>query len=876
MRVWRYLPIALAVVLSVAPGSVIAAESNTSARRYVFRIPRQSLDAALKTLAAQSGLQIARFSDSAKDDVQVGPVTGRFTVGQALASLLQPIGFISMPLNERGYIVLAAADVANLQLAANAGNDSAAAAGSAAQDGNSPSAAEPAARGNAPVRPPQSPRDGSANMAAAEARIRGATEEIIVSAQKRNERLQDVPVSLTSMEPAALARRGKGRMEDYFSAVPGLNFTAVSGGQQTLAIRGLVTTALSNTTVAVTIDDVPFGSSTFMGLGSTSYPDIDPSILGRIEVLRGPQGTLYGASSIGGVIKFLTADPTDAFSGKVRIGSQAVEHGGTGFSASGAVNLPLSAAFALQASGFSRQDPGYICNVAAGERDVNQVVTKGGRIAALWRLSDAATLKLNALLQNADGNGTASVDLDLDSKPAFGDLRQSRLPGTERYRIETRLYSASLTASLDTFDLTATTGYGSIGFAQNIDYSRAAPLLTEQLFGVAGASLPTHVKTDRFTQEVRLASHADGKFEWLAGGFFNDERSPYRSAFVANERDTGRVAGTMAYYDVLSRLTEYSLFGNLTVNLPAHFDVQLGARQARIRQRYAEVDTGPLLESLGQESPTVVPTARTHGNAFTYLVTPRFRLSPETMLYARFASGYRPGGPNINAAASDNPASFEPDKTYSYEVGAKGAVLDGALTFDSSIYYIDWKNVQIQLGNQATFSVYTANAGSARSMGAELSLRARPVADLTIDALFGFNDAEVTGDFPADADAIAARGDRLPFSSRFAGTVSIDREIPLGHSVGFVGGGVSYVGARRGEFATDISPARSSFPSYVQVDLRCGMRGASWAVDLFLDNVTDERGILGGAAPGAGVAGTGANVTYLRPRTVGVSVDRKF
>src|SRR5580704_13705937 len=191
-------------------------------------------------------------------------------------------------------------------------------------------------------------------------------EEIVVTAQKREERQQDAPVPTTALGGQTLIDSNQLRLQDYYTSVPGLNLTNNGGGQSVVAIRGLTTGAGANPTVGIVVDDAPFGST--RSLAGSFAPDIDPGDLARVEVLRGPQGTLYGASSLGGLIKFVTADPsTDHLSGRVQTGISDVYNGNQlGYNVRGSINVPLSDAVAVRASGFTREDPGYIDNPSLG------------------------------------------------------------------------------------------------------------------------------------------------------------------------------------------------------------------------------------------------------------------------------------------------------------------------------------------------------------------------------------------------------------------------------------------------------------------------------------------------------------------------------
>ena len=258
-------------------------------------------------------------------------------------------------------------------------------------------------------------------------------------------------------------------------------------------------------------------------------------------------------------------------------------------------------------------------------------------------------------------------------------------------------------------------------------------------------------------------------------------------------------------------------------------------------------------------------------------MTPRFKITPDLMLYARFASGYRVGGPNYIAALSRVPLTYGPDKTNNYELGIKGNLFDRALTFDASAYYIDWRHIQLYLFNPTTFGTYYANGGNAKSQGLEASVQARPIHGMTLGASASLIDAVLTQDFPATANAIGTAGDRLPYSARLSGSLSVDQDMALtARWTGFVGALFSYVGARQGEFATPYSPNapnRVLFPPYGELNLHAGARSDSWTLSLFANNVANRRGMVGG---GYGYADSGLR-RGLHPAAHGRAVgDQDF
>jgi iron complex outermembrane receptor protein len=693
-----------------------------------------------------------------------------------------------------------------------------------------------------------------------------ALEEVLVTAQKRTERLQDVPVPVTALSADTLAVRNQTRMQDYFADVPGLNLSSAGNGQKSLSIRGLTagSAAGGSPTVGVTIDDVPRGFSTAPAFSSSLYEDLDPSDLERVEVLRGPQGTLYGAASIGGLIKFVTTDPSTAgFAGRMQTQVTSVD-GELGYGLRGAVNIPVSDTFALRASGFTRRDGGYVENVTTGKSDVNQADVNGGRVSALWNPSESLSLKLSAMLQDTQADGSNEVDLNL------GGLRHARMPGSEGYDQKTTLYSAVLNAEFAGISLISVSGYGNYEFAHAGDNTAFYGGFAQDLFGVGGASLVDTIDSEKFSQEFRLTSPTGRKVEWLLGAFYTHEKTAAHQSLLANNPTTGAVVGSQVEIDFPTSFFERAVFGDITVHLSDRFNVQLGARFSENRQRYDEIDDGPLFGGV-----FITPTRRTKARANTFLFTPQFKVSEDLMVYARFASGYRAGGPNANVPGNPGfPINYEPDKDYSYDVGIKGQFLDNRLTFDAAAYHIDWKNVQIAVIDEATQFLIHTNGGRATSQGLELALQARPAQGLTIDATTTFGDAKLKDDLPPISTALGSAGDALPFSSRFSGSLSVDQEFALGGSwTGSAGGSIRRVGVRRGDFINSATAVRARLPSFTHMDLRAGARKDSLNVTLFLNNVGDKRGFIGRGADGPA---SPATALFIEPRTIGLSVSKEF
>jgi outer membrane receptor protein involved in Fe transport len=842
-------PIAVSLVAGVALLCPISrAEAGDPSRAVSVDIPAQPLEAALRLLARQGDVQIM-FAPGVAAGIEGPAVSGEMSVREALGQLLRATS-LRYEVADKDTIVIKAKS--------RPGASSA----------------------------PTSEGSAGANTGPLESSL----QEIVVTAQKRSERLQDVPIPVTVISSESLVGSGQLRLQDYYTRIPGLTVAPDDFGVATVTIRGITTGDNTNPTVGITVDDIPYGSSTALGNGP-EVPDFDPSDLSHIEVLRGPQGTLYGASSLGGLIKYVTVDPsTDAVSGRVEADLNDVYNGdGVGYGARAAVNVPLSDTVAVRASGFARRDAGYVNNVLTGQRGVNWGDAEGGRLSGLWRPEDGISLKINAMFENTTTHGSPNVEVGTGAVGAgagvttLGDLQQSNVRDIGGFAKRIQAYSAVFSADLGWATLKSLSGYSINQYSDSYDFSSTlGPLVQSGYpgtgfngFGVGGAPVFVEGKTDKFTQELRLANATGSQLEWLVGLFYNHENSPANENIVAADPYTGIGVAQFAHIVYPSTFEEYAGFADVTYHFTQAFSLQLGARESENHQSYTESYTGPYdLVAFGEPGPYVQPTVYSKDNSFTYLVTPELKLAPDWMVYARLASGYRPGGPNINGASTGLPSEYRPDTTRNYELGTKAAFLDRTLSVDASLYYIDWKDIQLSLTAPVTGLSYNANGSSAKSQGVEISVEEKPLKGTTLGAWVAFNEAELTQGFPASSSALGSAGDPLPYSSRFSGSLSLDQEIVLtGRVTGVAGATLSYVGDREGAFAAaGTANLRQDLPAYAKTDLRAGIKWDAWNINLFANNVADKRGLLNG---GLNTYNPNAFV-FIQPRTVGVSVARSF
>lgn len=694
-----------------------------------------------------------------------------------------------------------------------------------------------------------------------------AEPEIIVTASKREERLIDVPQSVSVLSGEALVESGSLQFRDYASSIPSLNFSTAGAGATQITLRGVTVGFDVGSTVGIYVDEVPYGSSTAFTQNGQSAFDAALFDVDNVEVLRGPQGTLYGASAMGGLIRYITKRPdAGEFGGELRAGVSETRHGGISYNIGAVANVPLvQDKLAVRASGFQTHDGGYIDNVALGKKDVNRSDTYGGRLDLLLLPADGLSIRITGFLQNISRGGEGTVDYDYSGGRSYGDLHQYR-PFSEPFEQRYRIVSATVGYDMPWATLTSISSYQTVRTDAVTDISAAyAPLLNAFGFGpYSGVSYSQAFSTDKFTQELRLSSTTSSRpFEWIIGGFYTHEKSANDQFFKLLDIGGAPAPNTLYNLSAPSKYEEYAAFGNLTWHITDKFDVTGGLRYARNNQLYTQFGSGFLIGS--------APPNRSHEGVVTYLANARYRFSDHATAYLRYATGYRPGGPNI-VLPGGNP-TFEADRLKSYEAGFKAETADRRFGIDVSGYYIDWNNIQLQSIVQG-FAVYVNSDSGAAIKGAELTLNARPADGLKLTTSLAYTDAYMS---KADPVLGAAKGERLPGSARFTASASADYQLPVAESVSpSIGVTFRHVGNRMISFDNSPGYPQYRLPSYQTFDLRAGLSVDAFhrnpvEVQFYVRNLLDKRGQLSVLRPEFG-----NRVAIVQPRTFGLSLSTRF
>ncbi|QGZ41323.1 outer membrane receptor protein involved in Fe transport [Pseudoduganella flava] len=687
------------------------------------------------------------------------------------------------------------------------------------------------------------------------------TEVVTVTATRRREPVRDVPLRVETLSAETLERSGAASLTDYVGSLPGVHVATDGGpGRGQVEIRGVGVGSQNAPTVGIYVDDVAFGSSTSFVGEAVAALDLSLLDLHHVELLRGPQGTLYGAGAMGGLLKYVTNDPdANRFSGKAGVAVRQSRRGALGHTENAVVNVPLSEGVAaMRFAAFNEHDGGYIRSVGRVTGDhVNDGDTRGARLSFLFDPSRDLRVRVTATQQNIERAGTGVMQYDIATgRPRYGDLTHW-LYRDEPYTIKTGLLSGDVEYNLGWARLNV------IGSAQRF---RARTMLdATDIVGSDGlnyGALDNNTRLDKRTAEVRLTS-GRGPFEWLVGYYHNKEtglrdQRLYAQLPDGTESDFVRSAQP-------SRFIENAFYGDLTWNPAPQWSFTVGARAARNRQVYGTLTNGVKdFESGGKDS------------SKTYLATARYSIDKVSSVYFRAASGYRPGGPNPPALDQNGqvvpgaPLQFEPDKLWSYEVGYKADLLDRRLAIEAALFDIRWDKLQQPIAVGAT--TLTGNAGKAESKGLEVALRWKVDDHFTLEGNLAYTDAKLTEDAPA----LGPSGARLPNSARLSSSVTGRYGFDVGGHAAYAGLTLRQVGQRNAGFdAPGTSVPNFRLPGYAMADLQAGIEVDGWQVGAFVRNLADKRAFSSADTALTAFAGP-LRVTPTQPRTVGMNLSREF
>jgi outer membrane receptor protein involved in Fe transport len=691
-------------------------------------------------------------------------------------------------------------------------------------------------------------------------------DEVVVTAQKRTEKLIDVPMSVTAISGESLQQEGAVSYGDYLPSVPGVAY-AKTGFLDKIFIRGLADAMSSqaNSTTGIYLDEANITEST------ASIGDVGTFDIARVEVLRGPQGTLYGDSSMGGTVRIITNKPDlNKFSAIVDASGSDTEHGGLNGDGNFVLNAPIidGVLGVRLAAGYSYND-GFINNIATGQEDINTVTTKRVRFLTEYDPLD----NLHMLL---------SYNY-VDSIQNYGPFEDRRLPKYDVSRLypESSDYRMNLVGLTVNYDFSWATLVSATNYLKKFNeyirdftnnYLSSIQPLYPNLPSNTGVGLTFSFPNTLFTEEVRLSSTTQGPFHWLVGGYYSDFHPPVGSQqFLTTSPITQGVdLGTNYQY---LRTREIAGFGEVTWSATDRLDLTAGARQFHFVVQDTSGADGPLN---GGYTPPLRQSSGEASHVLKFRVS--YKLSPDHLLYTQASQGFRPGGPAGPFSSEDTadlaalgfksaPTQYTSDKVWDYEIGSKNEFLNGLFSVSGDLYYIDWTNTQIAL-NLDDGTQLISNAGKATSKGAELETAAHPIKGLDLQASAAYTDATFNQTFPAIQTLAGAQLPNVPkWTWSFSGTYH--RPVAEG-VVGYLRGDLAHVSARINDLAG--KPAASLFlePQYTTLNLRAGASFSGWDTALFVKNVTDTQAIynIRSSSP--------YWETFSTPRTIGLEVRKEF
>lgn len=740
-------------------------------------------------------------------------------------------------------------------------------------------------------------------------------EEIVVTAEKRSSTVQDTPISMTALSGDLMQQEGITDISGIIQAVPGISQRTAGPGQTELEMRGLSSSGGAAPTVGFYLDDYPL-TPPAAALNGKVVIDPDLFDVNRVEVLRGPQGTLYGSGSMGGTVKLVTNEPKlNVFEGAVEaIGSGTT---GGGFNRGGnlMLNIPLiDDRLAMRVVLTDKYTDGWIKRVVLGQNfpvptnpgpcgagwpgctrgdvtavapeavvpRVNWARLQGGRAELLAQPADGLKIDATLMYQKISKGDYDEYDLP----PGIPDEHFQPFNNYEPFYDEFRLYGLTATYDMSFAQLTSASAYYSREENQTSDVSEAL----YSVVGLFGVSIPQFYQipfnetdsTRQFSEEIRLASTGTGPWQWIGGLFFSNFESIFAEynasvplAFISVGGAAANPDGIIYQAHNPYHMKQYAVFGESSYAFTDELKLTAGVRYYKFDSR-ADEETAGFATDSGNAAATL--------NSFTQSnsgVNPKVTLSYEQnhdlTLYGTIARGFRPGGINQQIPSSIctiSPETYGPDTTWNYEVGEKARMLDSRLVLNADVYYIRWTQVQ-QVVNQPCGYPLTVNAGDAASYGPEIELTALLTPALTLTFSGTYTHSTLTSVNPnvTAVDPSLAAGLPILNVPKYTETTSLTYATPVSDSLKFVArANNSYVGQ-----STDIEYTYATLPAYDLVGLRFGLTNDKLSGYLFADNVTNKHAELGINTTGfSWTIPSVERVVTNQPRTIGVDVKYSF
>jgi len=734
-------------------------------------------------------------------------------------------------------------------------------------------------------------------------------EEVVVTAQRRAQNVQQVPISVEVLNDESLERQGVRSVVDVARLTPGLSFN--SGGDRalsTIAIRGVESSGGASTT-GLYLDDIPIQARRVGYGGGSPYPRIFD--LSRVEVLRGPQGTLFGAGSEGGTVRFITTPPSlDSYSGYARAELATTEHGAESYEGGVAFGGPLSDRVGFRLSAWHRREGGFVDRVDFRNGDVVDRDANARRstvLSAALRLAPTDSIEILPAIfyqkENSRDVGSFWSELSDPGAGAFRSGNVLRAPSRDRFAIP------SLTLRVDAggMEVVSVTSYLDRRNVIVADYTEAA---RAALFGnpypppgVVGPNTFTNSQKS-WSQELRLQSTGEGRARWVLGFFwqrskqnstqYDDDPSLDGEFFALTGLTLQQILGQAPidgrYIYVQDpyrgKDTQVAGFGQLDFNVTDAFTATVGLRVARTKFNTTTTVSGPFggipFTDGGRQSETPI--------------TPKFamqyRFDADKSVYASASKGFRVGGYNprqlsicqaqLDALGLGNgSSSYDSDSVWSYEIGSKNQLLDRRLTVNGSAYYIKWSDIQQFVNLASCLGGFIANLGKATSKGFDVQWQFAATDRLSLGGSVGYTHGSYDQTTGISGVTAVSDGDRLP-GPPWKVALSAEYELPsVGTFRPYLRGDYQYASAEPDRLAPNnpvnglnFVPGYYTRPATDFVSLRAGLRGEHLEVSMFVDNLFDDGTVTERIAMPITI--TPFRASAFRPRSIGLTASYRY
>lgn len=722
-------------------------------------------------------------------------------------------------------------------------------------------------------------------------------EEVIVTAQRRTEKLQDVPISMSVVSGATLENLGAKSFNDYAGAIPNLAISSGAGAGGNGNAFGV------SSTRAVAIRGVAGSNTTGFYLNDTPIPmSLDPRALDidRVEVLRGPQGTLFGAGSMGGTVRLVTREPSlNKSTGRAEGEGSYVDHGGAGYAVDGTFNVPVNSTLGLRMNAFSAFYPGLYTRTWGGTLDPRSPIIDyppgGAPTGKKEHVGDEQTVGFSAslkytpafipgltispllLYQRTKSNGYPLADYTPDN---FTQTRPLNVPEA----VEDTWTFAGVTLKQDT-GIGHFVASGTYFYRNAYDLEDTSDINAIVFWGIpyyVPAPLQNTLITKTWTGEARFESELKGPVQFVVGVFDSLSERAFRETYNAPGLDaaTGGALGTDLEYtqDTPNADRQRAAFVDVTYKPVNAMQISAGVRRAYLDHEGAYTADGPL--NGGSSGPPDTYGDHSENNTAPRF-TARYQFAPNQMIYASAAKGFRIGGTNsklppicdadLANLGLNNGDPFKSDSLWSYELGLKNSWVDGHVRTRLAAYRIDWKGIQQLVYLPCTFNI-VSNSGAAQSKGAEFEMDLALIEHLTLNLAAGYENAEIT---EATVQSRTVVGQPLTGVPRWSGSATAQYAIPLGQRNAFFRAQWDYTGSRT-SFNNVAPPAGRPLGAYSLLNVRGGVNQGPWELALFAQNLLDKRGVIGDLIPeGAELSGR-PKLFVTRPRTIGLQIKRDF